>query len=116
MKKRNMTADDLLKLKFVKSVCLTPDESKIMFTVQVVSEDKKKYYSHIYMMNVDGTDLRQYTSGKVSDSDPVFSPDGEWIVFTSKRDDKKGIYKMPTGGGDEQLRNLDREHQHGIKP
>jgi len=103
MKKRNMTADDLLKLKFIKSVCLSPDESKIMFTVQVVSEDKKKYYSHIYMMNVDGTDLRQYTSGKVSDSDPVFSPDGKWIIFTSKRDDKKGIYKMPTGGGEAKL-------------
>jgi hypothetical protein len=71
MKKRNITADDLLKLKFVRSVCLSPDESKIMFTAQVVSEDRKKYYSHIYMMNADGTGQRQYTFGKVSDPIPI---------------------------------------------
>jgi dipeptidyl aminopeptidase/acylaminoacyl peptidase len=103
MKKRNMTAEDLLKMKFIRSVCLSPDESKIMFTAQTISEDKKKYYSHIYMINADGKDLRQYTFGKVSDADPVFSPDGKWIVFTSNRDDKKGIYKMPTEGGEAKL-------------
>jgi dipeptidyl aminopeptidase/acylaminoacyl peptidase len=103
MKKRNMTAEDLLKLKFIRSVRLSPDESKIMFTAEVASEDKKKYHSHIYMMNADGTGQRQYTFGKVSDTDPVFSPDGKWIVFTSKRNDKKGIYKMPTAGGEPKL-------------
>jgi len=103
MKKRKITAEDLLKLKFIRSVCLSPDETKIMFTAEAASDDKKKYYSHIYLVNVDGTDLRQYTFGKVSDSNPVFSPDGRWIVFTSKRNDKKGIYKMPTAGGEAKL-------------
>lgn len=103
MKKRNMTAEDLLKMKFIRSVCLSPDESRIMFTVESVSEDKKKYYSHIYMVNSDGKNLRQYTFGKVNDTGPVFSPDGNWIVFTSKRDDKKGIYKMPVQGGEAKL-------------
>ena len=103
MKKRKITAEDLLKMKFIRSVCLSPDESEIMFTAEIVSEDKKKYYSHIYMIAADGTNLRQYTFGKVSDSNPVFSPDGRWIVFTSKRNDKKGIYKMPTSGGEPKL-------------
>ncbi|UCE67605.1 MAG: S9 family peptidase [Candidatus Zixiibacteriota bacterium] len=103
MKKRRMTAEDLLRLKFIRSVCLSPDEARIMFTAQVASDDKKKYYSHIYMVNIDGTSLRQYTFGKVSDSNPVFSPDGRWIVFTSKRDDKKGLYKMSTAGGEAKL-------------
>lgn len=98
-----MTAEDLLKMKFIRSVCLSPDETEVMFTAEVVSEDKKKYHSHIYVVNADGTDLRQFTSGKVSDSNPVYSPDGRWIVFTSKRDDKKGIYRMPTAGGEAKL-------------
>lgn len=102
MKKRKMTANDLMKIKFVRYVCLSPDESKVIFTAQVAAENKKKYYSHIYMVNVDGTGLRKFTFGEVTDSSPLFSPDGEWIFFTSKRNDKKGVYKMSTTGGEPQ--------------
>ena len=100
MKKRKITPEDLLKMKFVRSVAVSPDESKIMFTVEVAAEDKKGYHSHIYMINTDGGDPVQYTSGKVNDSGPIFSPDGKWIIFISKRGEKKGIYKMPTSGGE----------------
>ncbi len=103
MKKSKITAEDLLKLKFINYVVLSPDESKVMFTSSVASENKKKYFSHIYMVNSDGSDFRQYTFGDVSDSAPVFSPDGEWIVFLSKRGEKKGIYRMPTSGGEAKL-------------
>jgi len=103
MKKSKVMAEDIQKFKFIGSVVLSPDESKVMFTVSTVSEDKKKYYSHIYMVNVDGSDQRQYTFGEVSDSSPIFSPDGEWILFVSKRGEKKGIYKMPTQGGEAKL-------------
>jgi Tol biopolymer transport system component len=37
--------------------------------------------SHIYVMNADGSDVRQVTSGPAYDSDPSFSPDGSRIVF-----------------------------------
>lgn len=103
MKKQKIKAEDIQKLKFIGSVALSPDESKIMFTVMSASDDKKKYFSHIYMVNTDGSDLRQFTTGEVSDSSPVFSPDGKWIVFMSKRGEKKGIYKMPTEGGEAKL-------------
>ncbi len=101
MKKSKITAEDLRKLKFVTCVAMSPDESRIMFTASTVSE--KKYFSHIYIVNTDGSDLKQYTFGEVSDSAPVFSPDGEWIVFLSKRGEKKGIYRMPTSGGEAKL-------------
>ncbi len=103
MKKKKITAEDLLKMKFVRAVALSPDESQIMFTAEAASKDKKDYHSHIYMVNADGTNLRQYTSGDVKDSNPVFSPDGKWIVFTSKRGEQKGIYRMPTSGGEARL-------------
>ena len=37
--------------------------------------------SHIYVMDADGSDVRQVTSGTTYDSDPSFSPDGSRIVF-----------------------------------
>ena len=103
MKKRKISPEDLLKMKFIRSVCLSPDQSRIMFTVEVAAEDKKKYQSHIYMINVDGSDMRQYTYGEVGDSSPIFSPDSKWIIFTSKRGEKKGVYKMPANGGEARL-------------
>ena len=103
MKKRKITADDLLKIKFLRSAAISPDESRVMFTLEVVAENKKDYRSHIFMMSGDGSDLRQYTFGEVKDSDPVFSRDGKWIVFVSKRGEKKGIYKLPTSGGEARL-------------
>ena len=100
MKKRKINADDLLKMKFLRSIEISPDETRIAFTVEIASEDKKKYYSHLYMMNVDGSGLSQYTKGKVSDSNPLFSSDGKCIYFTSKRGEKKGIFRIPTSGGE----------------
>jgi len=103
MKKRKITTGDLLKLKFFRSVRLSPDETRVAFVVETAAEDKKKYFSHIYMVNFDGSDMRQFTFGEVEDSNPVFSPDGHWIVFTSKRHEKKGLYKMPADGGEARL-------------
>ncbi len=40
---------------------------------------------HIYEIGVDGTGLRQLTSGIYDDFDPVYLPDGKHYVFTSTR-------------------------------
>ena len=43
-------------------------------------------------MNSDGTDQIQLTDHPASDNEPVFSPDGLSIIFTSERDGNKEIY------------------------
>ncbi|MEI6647649.1 MAG: LamG-like jellyroll fold domain-containing protein [bacterium] len=40
---------------------------------------------HIYEINVDGTGLRQITSGIFDDFDPIYLPDGKNFVFSSTR-------------------------------
>jgi len=100
MKKRKIKADDLIKMKFLKSARISPDESKIVFTVQVAAKNKKKYYSHLYIMNIDGGDLKQFTNGKVTDSNPIFSLDSKCVYFISKRGKDKGIFRIRTSGGE----------------
>lgn len=98
--KRPVEIEDLLSLKFVKGASISPDGTLCAFPVQTVRKDRKGYRSHLYVAATDGSSVRQYTSGKKSDGAPVFSPDGRWIAFTSKRGDHPGIHLIPTDGGE----------------
>jgi len=99
-RKRKITAKDLTRIKFVRGCAISPDGEQICFAVETVSKDKKKYHSNLWMVNSDGSNLRQFTFGEKSDSSPVFSPDGKTIAFTGKRNDHPGIYLISVTGGE----------------
>ena len=56
------------------------------------------YYSEIYVMNADGSNLKRLTHNTVSDDDPTWSPDGTRIAFWSTRDGNPEIYVMNADG------------------
>ncbi len=98
--KRLITAEDLLKFKWIRSLALSPDESRIAFTLEWIDENKKKYWSNLWVILAAGGKPRQFTFGKVKDRQPVWSPDGKFIAFVSTRDEKTGIYIIPADGGE----------------
>jgi dipeptidyl aminopeptidase/acylaminoacyl peptidase len=102
-KKRFIKAEDLCRIKSATAVAISPDESKIAYTVENVSKDKRKYFSHIHIANCQSGESRQFTFGEVSDQGPVWSPDGRWLAFFSTRNKKSGIYIIPTEGGAEKM-------------
>lgn len=54
----------------------------------------------IWIMNADGSEMRQLTTGGPDDHDvdPVFSPDGALILFTSTRGGTTSIWRMRSDG------------------
>ncbi len=100
-KKRFVEAEDIYRLSVVTSTAISPDEKKIAYTVETISEDKRKYFSHIYMADVISGESQQYTFGEVSDRGLVWSHDGTKISFVSTRNKKTAIYVMPSEGGAE---------------
>lgn len=101
LKKRFVEAEDIYRLRVMTAAAISPDEKSIAYTVESVSEDKRKYFSHIYLADVKGKISRQFTHGKVNDREPVWSPDRKLIAFISTRDKKTGIYLIPAEGGAE---------------
>jgi len=55
------------------------DEKHIVFSISMGKSQ------HLFMMDVDGKNLVQLTSGHVQDAQPAWSHDGKWVVFTSNR-------------------------------
>ena len=45
-------------------------------------------------MRANGDDQIQLTFDESDDYEPIFSPDGEYIIFTSDRDGNKEIYSL----------------------
>lgn len=100
-KKKLIGREDLCRLKLVTSAAISPDEKKVAYTVETISDDKRKYFSNIYMADIASGKSRQFTFGEVSDGSPVWSSDGREIAFVSTRNKKTGIYIMPAEGGAE---------------
>ncbi|KAE8329707.1 hypothetical protein BDV39DRAFT_213536 [Aspergillus sergii] len=58
--------------------------------------------SKLYISNADGTDERELLSDSVYEYHASFSPDGEWVTFTTERngDGNSDIYRVRTNGSD----------------
>ena len=59
---------------------------------------------HIYVVNVDGSGLRQLTNADFNDSEPVYMPNGKRIVFVSNR--AAGINIFVAGANGRHVRQL----------
>ncbi len=78
---------------------ISPDGARIAFISNRVSRTSPYDYE-IWIMNVDGTDPRQVTHNQSCNTTPVFSPDGDWILFRSdkSRDGRSELWRVDTDG------------------
>jgi tricorn protease len=58
-----------------------------------------EYGGDIWVVPREGGDARRITSTAAVESDPHFSPDGQWIAFTSDRSGVAQVYIVPAQGG-----------------
>jgi len=106
-----MTLVDMLEVPQLGDPQMSPDGTRIVFTLAKADWKANNRTTHIWRINADGTGLIQMTNGPRGESSPVWSPDGAWIAFTARRaaaaegaGEGSQIFLISNGGGEaEQL-------------
>ncbi len=99
--KKAPTIADLLVLRSAGTARISPDGTRVAYTVTETDLDQDAYVTQIWLADVASGDLLQLTRGKKSSSDPTWSPDGKWLAFTSSRaDDKSQLFAIRPDGGE----------------
>jgi len=87
---RGLQSTDLLKLRSVGEVKVSPDGSRIAYTVANNDGDARPY-SQLWLMTVADGKSTKLSSGKEGSSNPEWSPDGQWLAYDGKLGDKSGL-------------------------
>jgi len=100
------TPDDMLKVKNVSDVQVSPDGRWAAFTISQHNLEISEPVSQIWVARADGTGSFQLTNGTRSSSSPRWSPDGKRIAFLSARSGASNVWVIALEGGEaEQLSN-----------
>ena len=91
---RGLDDESLFDMESLSNPAISPDGSVIAFTRGWVDRMKDQQRSNLWMVNSDGSRLRELTSGNWRDSAPVWSPDGKRIAFLSDRDGTSQVHVM----------------------
>lgn len=95
---RLLEINDLYRLRLISDPQISPDGKRVAFVLRQPSEEENSYISNIYVVDADGV-CTQFTSGN-KDAGPRWSPDGRYLAFLSRRQEKPQIYVMPSNGGE----------------
>jgi dipeptidyl aminopeptidase/acylaminoacyl peptidase len=96
---RRWEVEDVLGLKSVNQVAISPDGRWIAYAVTRNDLEAAKTTSNIWLVDVAGGVPVQLTRGDESDRAPEWAPDGTWLAFLSTRGETAQVYGIrPTGG------------------
>ena len=99
MKRKLIHIQDLYKIRFLREIALSPDGTKVAYTVEWMDKKKNKYFSNLYLITEDGKQ-HHFIRGNKDIKNPKWSPNGKFISFVTTEKDKQNIWVIPADGGE----------------
>ena len=99
---RGFTVEDLVRLERVGSPALSPDATRVVYTVRSTNMEKNKGNTQLWLLDLRNASAKpvRLTQGDASSTDPEWSAQGDAIYFLSARSGSSQVYRMPASGGD----------------
>lgn len=101
---RGFTVEDMVAMERVGSPVLSPDATRVVYTVRSTNLDKNRGNTQLWMIDLRAPNAapRQLTRSEAgaSASDPQWSPNGDAIYFLSSRSGSSQVWQLPLTGGE----------------
>lgn len=93
--RRPVTFEDLMKMRRLGDMSVSPDGKWVLFTATDADLDKNTKTSHLFVVPVKGGEAKAVTSSLGGESRGRFSPDGSEVLFLSTRESGQQVYLAP---------------------
>jgi dipeptidyl aminopeptidase/acylaminoacyl peptidase len=91
---------DMLAMDRISDPQVSPDGRLIVFVISKTDLEDNKRLTDLWLVDVDGTNLRRLTSNKAADSNPRWAQDGKSIWFVSGRSGSSQVWRIRMDGGE----------------
>ena len=94
-----LQSSDLLRLRSVSAVQLSPDAARVAYTVEN-NDGAGRPYTQLWVMTLADTKSVRFGGDKEPSGDPQWSPDSQWIAYRGRAAGKTGlVVARPDGSG-----------------
>ena len=93
---------DLVAFDRISEPRVSPDGTRVVFTVSSVDLDANRRRSDLWIAGVNGSGARRLTRHEASDTSALWAPDGKSVFFLSTRTGSSQVFRLPLDGGEAQ--------------
>lgn len=109
------TFEEIISMRMTNSAVISPDGRHVAISIQNTDWNDNRFDTEIWLSK-DGKKPIPFTStSKGSSTNPLFSPDGQWLAFLADRSGKTQIYVMRVDGGEARAVTNEEENISGFE-
>jgi len=99
---RGLTVEDLASMDRVGSPALSPDASRVVYTVRSINMEKNRGNTQLWMLDLRKPNAApvQLTQADASSTDPEWSANGDAVYFLSSRSGSSQLWRLSMNGGE----------------
>jgi acylaminoacyl-peptidase len=98
---------DVFKIEYASDPQVSPDGKQVVYVRNFMDVMKDKQRSHLWVVNVNGSDHRPLTDGAANESSPRWAPDGKRLLYVSDAGGKSQFHcRWMDSGQSAQLSSL----------